>query len=55
MDWQENDTTKPALRKKLIDTETENNIKLKIPICIPALPCHTQGFERTVKLGTDAL
>ena len=54
IDWQEKDITKPPLRKKLIDTEIENNIKLKIPICLPALPCHTQAVERTIKLVTDA-
>ena len=54
MNWQENNITKPALRKKLTDTEIENNIKLKISICLPALPCHTQAFERTVNLETDA-
>ena len=52
MDWQENNITKSALRKKLTDTEIENNIKLKISICLPALFCHTQAFERTVKLET---
>ena len=54
IDWQENKITKPPLCKKLTDTKIENNIKLKIPICLPVLPCHTQAVERTVKLVTDA-
>ena len=54
MDWQENDITKPALRKKLNDTEIKNNIRFKIPFCLSALPCHTQVFERTVKLVKNA-
>ena len=34
--------------------EIENNFKLKIPICPPALPCHAQAVKRTAKLVTDA-
>ena len=53
IDFRENDITEPPLCKKFTDTEIENNIKLKIPICLPALVCHKQAVERTVKLVTD--
>ena len=54
IDSEENDITKPPLCNKLTDTKIENNIKLKIPICLPALPCHKQDIEQIVKLVTDA-
>ena len=54
IDLRENDITEPPLCKKFTDTEIENNIKLKIPICLPALLCHKQAVERTLKLVTDA-
>ena len=54
IDRKENDTTEPPFCAKLTYMEIANNIKLKIPICLPALPCYTQPIEQTVKLVTDS-